>query len=399
MDTEKVLREKFELLRDTLSERARRAWAATEALAVGAGGIAMVHRATGLAVSTIRRGIRDLTSEQADPGRVRRPGGGRKRVTESDPTLLKALNRLVEPWSRGDPESSLRWTTKSLRKLTEELNKQGYKIGFVTCGRLLKESGYSLQANRKVREGGNHPDRDAQFKQINRKVEAQLRSGQPCISVDCKKKELVGDFKNPGREWHAEGQSPEVRVYDFVDPELGKAIPYGIYDIDKNMGWVGVGVDHDTAEFAVATIERWWDQFGASIYTGAKSLLITADGGGSNGSRVRLWKWELQKLADKTGLTISVCHLPPGTSKWNKIEHKLFSFISQNWRGKPLLSRATVVNLIANTTTSTGLKVHAYLDSNKYPLQLKVTDEQMDSIIIKRSKFHGEWNYTICPRS
>jgi hypothetical protein len=265
--------------------------------------------------------------------------------------------------------------------------------------RLLRERGFSLQANRKVREGGRHPDRDAQFRHINGEVEARLRRREPVISVDTKKKELVGSYKNAGREWHREGQAPAVNVYDFVDKELGKAIPYGVYDIARNEGWVGVGVDHDTAQFAVATIQRWWADLGATRYPKARRLLVVADGGGSNGSRVRLWKWELQRLADAIGLSISVCHLPPGTSKWNKIEHRLFSFISQNWRGKPLLSRATVVSLIAATTTKTGLKVHAYLDTNAYPAKLKVSDEQMESLRLIRSEFHGEWNYTIRPRS
>ena len=304
----------------------------------------------------------------------------------------------MDPSTRGDPESALRWTIKSVRRLATELRESGHRVSHVLVARLLRELGFSLQANRKVREGGTHPDRNAQFEHINREVKKRLRRRDPSISVDTKKKELVGSFKNPGREWHPEGRPPEVKVHDFIDPELGKAIPYGVYDIGRNEGWVGVGVDHDTSEFAVATIRRWWRDLGKRAYPRSRRLLILADGGGSNGYRVRLWKWELQKFADKSGLTISVCHLPPGTSKWNKIEHRLFSFISQNWRGKPLLTRATVVNLIAHTTTTTGLKVHAYLDERTYPTTIEVSDEQMESMKIRRSSFHGEWNYTILPR-
>ena len=398
MEAEQTIREKYELLERDLDERARRVWAATEALALGYGGVSIVHRATGMAVSTIRRGISDVTSrDRPAPQRVRRPGGGRKRATEKDPSLLADLENLLESGTRGDPESPLRWTIKSVRRLASELEKQGHLASRTLVARLLRESGFSLQANRKVREGGEHPDRNAQFEHINRTVRARLRRGEPAISVDTKKKELVGNFKNAGREWHPEGQAPEVKVYDFVDPELGKAIPYGVYDIARNEGWVSVGIDHDTATFAVATIRRWWKTLGKARYPRARRVLITADGGGSNGHRVRLWKWELQKLADETRLAISVCHLPPGTSKWNKIEHRLFSFISQNWRGKPLLTRATVVNLIASTTTTTGLKVHAYLDTNEYPAKIKVSDAQMDSMRIEHSSFHGEWNYTIRP--
>ena len=398
-EEERTIQEKFELLERELNERSRRAWAATEALALGHGGISAVHRATGLAVSTIRRGIRDLTSaDRAIPDRVRRQGGGRKCKAKMDPTLVGDLDRLVDPSSRGDPESPMRWTIKSVRRLAIELQAGGHDVSHVLVARLLREMGFSLQANRKVRQGGRHPDRNAQFEHINEKVQAQLGRGEPAISVDSKKKELVGDFKNAGREWHRRGQGPEVRVYDFVDRELGKAIPYGVYDIGRNAGWVSVGVDHDTSEFAVATIRRWWQDLGAPSYPDAERLLIVADGGGSNGYRVRLWKREIQKLADGTGLAISVCHFPPGTSKWNKIEHRLFSFITQNWRGKPLLSRATVVNLIASTTTKTGLKVHAYLDANEYPAKIKVTDAEMESINITNAKFHGEWNYTISPK-
>ena len=399
METEQAIREKFDLLERELDERARRAWAATEALALGYGGLMTVHRATGLAVSTIRRGVRELMSdERVAPGRVRRPGGGRKRAEDRDPTLIPDLEALLDSAARGDPESPLRWTAKGVRRLASELEAAGHKASRTLVARLLREMGFSLQANRKVREGGKHPDRNAQFEHINEEVTSRLREGDPVISVDTKKKELVGSFKNAGQEWHRKGKPPEVNVYDFVDPELGKAIPYGVYDIARNEGWVSVGVDHDTAEFSVATIQRWWKELGATRYARSRRLLITADGGGSNGYRLRLWKWELQKLADETGLEISVCHLPPGTSKWNKIEHRLFSFISQNWRGKPLLTTATVVNLIANTTTTTGLKVHAYLDPREYAAGIKISDKDMDSISISHSKFHGEWNYTIYPK-
>ena len=363
MGAEQTVREKFDLITRELDERARRAWAATEAIALGYGGVSIVHRATGIAISTIRRGVKELmASDHPAPERVRRPGGGRKRTTETDPDLRADLDALLAPSTRGDPESPLRWTIKSVRRLASELQRAGHHVSHMLVARLLREKGFSLQGNRKVREGGRHPDRNAQFEHINRQVTARRRRGDPTISVDTKKKELVGAFKNAGREWHPEGQAPEVNVHDFIDPELGKAIPYGIYDIARNEGWVSVGVDHDTAEFAVATIRRWWRDLGQPTYPRSRRLLIVADGGGSNGYRVRLWKWELQQLADQTGLVISVCHLPPGTSKWNKIEHRLFSFITQNWRGKPVLSRATVVNLIANTTTTAGLKVHAYLD-------------------------------------
>jgi hypothetical protein len=400
VEQEQAIREKFDLLEDELDERARRAWAATEALSFGYGGIRMVHRATGLAVSTIRRGIRDLTSpERPAPGLVRMPGAGRKRKAETDVTLLADLEHLVDASTRGDPESPLRWTIKSVRRLSSELGSRGHHVSHVVVAGLLRELGFSLQANRKMLEGRQHPDRNAQFEHINRSVKGQVARGEPAISVDAKKKELVGDFRNAGREWHREGQSPKVRVHDFLDPELGKAIPYGVYDIGRNAGWVSVGMDHDTAEFAVATISRWWQELGKDLYPRARTLLITADGGGSNGYRLRLWKWELQKLAATTGLSITVSHLPPGTSKWNKIEHRLFSFITQNWRGKPLLSRATVVNLIANTTTSTGLEVHAYLDPNEYRTSQKISDTQMRSINITRHDFHGEWNYTIHPEA
>jgi hypothetical protein len=312
--------------------------------------------------------------------------------------LAQALEKLVEPVTRGDPESPLRWTNKSLRRLSAELHKQGYRASHTLVSHLLHEAGYSLQANRKTREGANHPDRDAQFEHINHRVSAQLRRGQPAISVDTKKKELVGDFKNGGRDWRPQGKPEEVRVHDFLDKTLGKAIPYGVYDLGRNAGRVSVGVDHDTSAFAVNTIRRWWKQMGRKAYPRARSLLITADSGGSNGARVRLWKWELQKLADQMGLTIHVCHLPPGTSKWNKIEHRMFSFITQNWRGRPLLTHATIVNLIGATHTKTGLTVRCVLDRQQYPKEVKVSDEQMQMIRLEPDPFHGEWNYVLRPK-
>jgi hypothetical protein len=399
MADEQQIREKYVKLRPVMTERSRRLWAATEAHALGRGGVSAVSRATAISRNTIMRGIKELESpETLAPERIRRPGGGRKPTSVIDPTLMQDLDALIDPMTRGDPESPLRWTCKSLRKLATELKRKGHQVSHALVGDLLHEMGYSLQGNRKVREGKNHPDRNEQFDRINRKARHRMSRGQPAISVDCKKKELVGDFKNSGQEWHPKGQPEEVRVHDFQIKGLGKAIPYGVYDLDRNMGWVSVGVSHETSAFAVATIRRWWRQMGRKLYPKADSLLIIADGGGSNGSRVRLWKWELQKLANETGLKISVCHLPPGTSKWNKIEHRLFSYISQNWRGTLLLTHATIVNLIAHTRTSTGLKVRCILDKKQYPHKVQVTDEQMASINIKRDAFHGEWNYTICPQ-
>jgi hypothetical protein len=332
------------------------------------------------------------------PNRVRRPGGGRKTTVSQDPELLRDLERLVEPVTRGDPESPLRWTCKSLRKLAAELRSMGHKTSHRMVGELLHDLGYSLQANSKTKEGTNHPDRNAQFEYLNRKIKRQLRLGQPAISVDTKKKELVGDFKNNGRELRPAGNPEQVRVHDFIIPELGRANPYGIYDIAQNTGWVSVGVDHDTAAFAVESIRRWWYGMGQAVYPHARNLLITADSGGSNGSRVRLWKLELQKLADQTGLCISICHLPPGTSKWNKIEHRLFSFISQNWRGKPLISHEVIVNLIAGTKTDTGLVVHSEIDKTAYPAGIKVSDKEISELNLRRDKFHGDWNYSLQPR-
>jgi hypothetical protein len=389
---------KFRALFPSLSERMRRLWAGTEARAIGHGGIAVVVRATGLARNTVVRGLKELDeSSPLDPARVRRPGGGRKRKAVLDPRLKEALERLVEPVTRGDPESPLRWTSKSTRVLAKELNVNGYSVSHVLVADLLHEMEYSLQANRKTMEGTNHPDRDAQFQHINGEVSRRMGKGMPVISVDAKKKELIGRFKNGGRQWRPKGSPERVNIYDFMDKQKGKAIPYGVYELGRNVGWVSVGIDHDTARFAVATIRRWWRELGRKAYPKADTLLITADSGGSNGTRLRLWKWELQRFADASGLVISVCHLPPGTSKWNKIEHRLFSFISQNWRGQPLLTHAAIVNLIANTRTTSGLKVRCVLDTNRYPSKTTVTDKQMAQLQITRADFHGEWNYAIHP--
>ena len=368
-------------------------------MAAGYGGVALVSRITGLARSTIGRGLGELRSGAAiDPKRVRRAGGGRKALAAQDATLLDDLRGLVEPETRGDPEAPLLWTAKSLRKLAAGLQALGHRIGHNVVGDLLREMGYSLQANRKTREGSHHPDRDAQFGYINQQVTAALAAGEPAISVDTKKKELVGDFKNAGREYRPKGQPEPVRVHDFLIPELGRAAPYGVYDIGDNAGWVSLGIDHDTASFAVNAIRRWWQTMGQQRYPEARRLTITADGGGSNGARVRLWKLELQRLADELGLAITVCHLPPGTSKWNKIEHRLFSFITQNWRGKPLVSHQVIVQLIAATTTKAGLTVRCELDTNSYPAGIKVADAELASVNLQRHDFHGEWNYELRPR-
>lgn len=399
MVDEAVIERKYMAIKDSLNERSRRLWAAVEAREAGRGGFAAVVRATGMSSRTLARGLRELQSPPVLPaGRIRRSGGGRKPAKVLEPGLMEALDKLVEPSTRGDPESPLRWTCKATRRLAEELGKQGYHASHTLVAQLLAEAHYSLQANQKNREGSRHPDRNAQFEHISREVTTQLRSGQPAISVDTKKKELVGDFKNGGREWQPKGRPEQVRVHDFVDPKLGKAIPYGVYDLRRNVGWVSVGLTHDTASFAVATIRRWWRHMGRKTYPRARSLLITADSGGSNGARVRLWKWELQRLANETGLTIRVCHLPPGTSKWNKIEHRLFSFISQNWRGRPLLTHATIVNLIGSTRTEGGLKVRCMLDRRVYPTKVKISDSQMHTINLIPDTFHGEWNYTIQPK-
>jgi hypothetical protein len=398
MNAEQIVRRKYRQLHKSLDERSRRLWAATEAKSLGFGGVAIVARATDVSRSTIVRGLWEISKrKQVAEGRIRRSGGGRKRSTVLIPDLQDALERLVDPVSRGDPESPLRWTCKSTRRLAEELRANNRPCSSWLVGRMLRELGYSLQANQKTREGGRHPDRDAQFRHINAKVADWMRRGHPAISVDTKKKELVGDFKNGGREWRPHGRPTQVRVYDFIDRTKGKAIPYGVLDLAKNRGWVSVGIDHDTSAFAVNTIRHWWKALGAKQYAKARSLLIVADSGGSNGSRVRLWKWELQRLANDIGLTIHVCHLPPGTSKWNKIEHKMFSFISQNWRGQPLLTLATIVRLIANTRTTKGLKITCMLDSGHYPDKIKVTDDQMSSIGLVPDSFHGEWNYMIRP--
>ncbi len=399
MDEITTIKDRFARVAGSLDERARRLVAASEALALGWGGISATSRATGLSRAAIRCGIAELQgAPSAEPGRIRRPGGGRKKTTDRDPGLLPELEALVEPTTRGDPESPLRWTCKSLRKLAGELQERGHRVSHQLVAELLQAAGYSLQANRKTREGGDHPDRDAQFAHIARTSADYLASGDPVISVDAKKKELIGDFKNAGREWRPKGEPEQVRVYDFPIPELGRVTPYGIYDLAANAGWVSVGIDHDTAAFAVASIGRWWEEVGQARYGSSSRLLLTADGGGSNGSRVRLWKWELQKLADATGLTLTVCHFPPGTSKWNKIEHRLFSFITQNWRGKPLVSYAVILSLIAATATATGLTVESVLDTSSYPTGQKVSDEALATIKIERNAFHGEWNYTISPR-
>ena len=381
-----------------LDERGRRRFAAAEAMAAGRGGIAAVWRATGMARSTIGRALGELRAgEDIDAGRVRRAGGGRKPMRETDPSLMEDLRSLVEPEARGDPQSPLQWTAKSLRKLSQGLGDLGHTIGRTLVGELLHELGYRLQSNRKTREGSSHPDRDAQFCYINDRVKAALAAGDPAISVDTKKKELVGDFKNAGREWRPSGSPEEVRVHDFVIPELGRAVPYGVYDIAGNAGWVSVGIDHDTAAFAANAIRSWWTLMGRERYPHPRGLLITADGGGSNGSRVRLWKRELQTLPDEIGIPITVCHLPPGTSKWNKIEHRLFSFITGNWRGKPLVSHQVIVQLIAATTTKAGLKVRCELDPNSYPAGIKVSDAELQAVNLRRHDFHGEWNYTLSP--
>ena len=401
--TAERIRHAYEALLPEMDERMRRQWAAAEARTLGYGGVTAVSLATGLSRTTVAAGLAELdlpdSRRLCEAARVRRPGGGRRPLTDNDPQLLAALESLIEPVTRGDPESALRWTCKSTRRLARELTRMGHPIGRETVASLLHESGYSLQADHKTREGSWHPDRDAQFRYIDRMVRRRLAQEQPAVSVDTKKKELVGDFKNNGREWHPRGQPPEVRVHDFQDKALGKVIPYGVYDILNDQGWVSVGIEHDTAQFATHSIHRWWARMGSRCFRRAEDLLITADGGGSNGSRCRLWKVCLQELADELGIGLVVCHFPPGTSKWNKIEHRLFSFITQNWRGRPLESRETVVNLIANTTTSSGLVVKAALDTAHYETAIKVSDAELASVRMMRHRFHGDWNYTIKPRS
>jgi DDE family transposase len=394
----RLCREKYRALAPTLTERARRVWAATEARAAGWGGIAGVARATGISSATIWRGLRELNARgQLGPDRIRRPGGGRKKTVDKDPTLLADLEGLVEPTASGDPMSPLRWTSKSVRHLAESLQRLGHQVSHQLVAELLGAAGYNLQANRKTREGESHPDRDAQFRYINQQVRRFQAATQPVISVDTKKKELVGNFKNAGRQWRPRARPTPVRVHDFLIPEQGKAIPYGVYDLTRNAGWVSVGIDHDTATFAVRTIGRWWQQMGRPRYPRARSLLITADAGGSNGARVRLWKRELQRLADRTGLAITVCHFPPGTSKWNKIEHRLFSYISTNWRGQPLVTLAVIVNLIASTRTAAGLRVRCELDRGRYPKGQEISDAEMARVKMESHRFHGDWNYTISP--
>jgi hypothetical protein len=405
MSTLESVRSRFEALRPLMDERMCRLWAGAEARALGYGGITLVARATGMMRKRVAAGLGELAqlaseSPAGDPlrSRIRRPGGGRKPLTETDPTLLRDLDALVDPVTRGDPQSPLRWTCKSSARLAAELNRQGHGVSPRKVAYLLREQKYSLQANRKTHEGAAHPDRDQQFYYINARTQAFQQRGQPVVSVDTKKKELVGNFKNGGREWQPVGAPETVNVHDFPDKELGKAIPYGIYDLTANQGWVNVGVDHDTAQFAVQSLGNWWRQMGREAYPVATELLVMADGGGSNGARLRLWKLALQGLADETGLQITVCHFPPGTSKWNKIEHRMFCHISQNWRGRPLVSHEVIVNLIGSTTTSQGLTIRAALDEGTYPIGITVTDAQMAALRIERAAFHGDWNYTILPR-
>jgi Rhodopirellula transposase DDE domain len=401
VQSEEVLAAKFAAVLPHLDERQRRLVLGAEARALGHGGVTAVARAAGISAVTVSRGVDEVEAGGKPLGRTRRPGGGRKPAAESDPDLGPALLALVQPGSRGDPESPLWWTTKSLRRLQAELAAAGHPVSAPTVAKLLKAEGFSLQANAKTIEGAQHPDRDAQFGYLNDQARDHIATGDPVISVDAKKKELVGQFKNGGREWRPRGEPERVNVHDFMDKQLGKAIPYGVYDIGSDAGWVSVGTDHDTAEFAVATIATWWRRVGSAAYPDASRLLITADGGGSNGYRTRLWKTELARLAEQTGLTVTVCHLPPGTSKWNKIEHRLFSHISMNWRGRPLTSHEVVVNTIAATTTRTGLTVDAELDTASYPKGIKMPDHEMKTLettgILTRHDFHGEWNYSLIP--
>jgi hypothetical protein len=398
MEADTALGEKLRVVLPYLNEWQRRLVLAAEARALGRGGVVRVARAAGVSRPTIHQGLRELAQPPGTAERVRRPGGGRKALAERDPALLADLEALVDPDTRGDPMSPLRWTCKSTSQLATALARRGHPVGRRTVAKMLDQAGYSLQAPAKQLEGAQHPDRDAQFRYLNEQVKAFLAEGQPAVSVDAKKKELVGAFKNGGREWQPTGQPEVVNVYDFPNPQRGKAIPYGIYDVGRNTGWVSVGQDHDTASFAVASLRRWWEAVGATAYPDAAGLLICADGGGSNGYRVRLWKVELQRLADATGLAVTVCHLPPGTSKWNKIEHRLFAHISMNWRGRPLVSHEVIVDLIGATTTRTGLRVRAELDPSPYPTKIKVSDEELARVQITPHSFHGEWNYTLTPR-
>jgi hypothetical protein len=394
---------KYRLLAPYMDERMRRNWVATEVQTCGWGGLRAVSRALGMSPNTIRKGLGELAIRAENPDapvdpRLRQPGGGRKRQTEVDPELADQLEGLVEPGSRGDPESLLRWTCKSTTRLAEELRRLGHPASPRTVGRLLNAAGYSLQSNRKTKEGAAHPDRNAQFEHIQKTARAFQQRGEPVISIDTKKKELVGAFKNAGREWRPKGEPEAVQVHDFLDPQLGKAIPYGVYDVSANQGWVSVGIDHDTARFAAEAVHRWWKKMGAQRYGQTRELLITADGGGSNGSRSRLWKVALQELANRFEFPIRVCHFPPGTSKWNKIEHRMFSHITQNWRGRPLVSHEVIVQLIGHTRTAAGLKIRAELDAGLYPTGIKVTDSELDALNLKRADFHGDWNYTLLPK-
>jgi hypothetical protein len=401
--TLRQIKTRYRALEALMDERMRRQWAATEAQTYGRGGVSAVSSATGMSRNTIRKGLAELAARKKNPrapvdARIRQKGGGRKRLSETDPGLAQALDRLVAPTTRGDPMSPLRWTCKSTMNLAEALTRQGHPVGAWTVGAMLREAGYSLQGNRKSKEGGSHPARNAQFEYINASVERFQQRGQPVISVDTKKKELVGPFKNGGREWQPKGEPEEVVIHDFVDEQLGKVIPYGVFDLSLNEGWVSVGIDHDTAQFAVRAIGRWWQKMGSKRYPRARELLITADGGGSNGSRCRLWKVALQDLATRLGFPVHVRHFPPGTSKWNKIEHRMFSHITQNWRARPLVSHEVIINLIANTRTQTGLRIRAELDPGKYPTGIKVTDAELNALNLKQAELHGDWNYAILPR-
>ena len=398
----RLIESKYRSLAPLMDERVRRHWAATEAQAYGWGGVSAVSSATGMSRKTIRKGLAELGVRELEPdapvaARLRSPGGGRKRLTETDSQLFERLEWLVDPSTRGDPMSPLRWTCKSTHELAKALTEQGHELSPRTVGRLLNAAGFSLQGNRKTKEGAEHPDRNAQFEHINATVKRMQQRLQPVISVDTKKKELVGEFKNGGREWQPKGEPLTVNTHDFMDAELGKAIPYGVYDVSRNEGWVSVGIDHDTAQFAAQAVYRWWKKMGAKRYPAATQLLITADGGGSNASRSRLWKVALRSLAQRLKMPIQVCHFPPGTSKWNKIEHRMFCHITQNWRGRPLVSHEVIVTLIANTTTRAGLKIRAELDTSQYPTGTKVSDQELASVNLKRHAFHGEWNYTLSP--
>jgi hypothetical protein len=407
MVSKSVIRRKFQRISKNIDEKARRLWCATEALAIGKGGVAIVHAATGVSRPTIYKGIKELESKRGrkgkkrrrkkTDGRIRKKGGGTKTTDAEFPEILRVLEALIEPETKGDPQSPLRWTNKGLRKLSVQLKSMGYNVCHTTVGRLLEKAGYSLQLNRKEKEGKSVPDRDAQFQHINNQAKSFLEAGEPVISVDTKKKELIGEYKNGGREYRKKGDPILVNTHDFPDKEEGKVIPYGVYDIGKNKGWVGVGITSDTAEFAVNTIRDWWRNMGKKEYRNATKLMITADCGGSNGNRVRLWKWELQKLANDIGLEIHVCHFPPGTSKWNKIEHKMFSYITQNWRGVPLISQEAIVQLIGSTKTTKGLEIRAQIDYRTYNKGREITDNDFDHIAITKNAFRGEWNYVISP--